>query len=77
MRHALVAAQIALVVVLLTGAGLLIRSLHQVLKADVDFQPERVLVMQIEYPQSKTEVQVAGLYQQILERLATLPGVKQ
>src|SRR5206468_7610232 len=34
------------------------------------------LVMQIEYPLSKTEVQVAGLYQQILERVAALPGVK-
>jgi len=33
-------------------------------------------VMQIEYPQSKTEVQVAGLYQQVLERVAALPGVK-
>ena len=76
MRHALVTAQIALVVVLLTGAGLLIRSLHRVLKVDVGFQPERVLVMQIEYPQSKTEVQVAGLYQQVLERVAALPGVK-
>jgi len=75
-RNSLVVAELALAIVLLTGAGLLIRSLLRVLSVDPGFRPERILVMQIDFSQSKTDAQVATLYQQVIERVAALPGVK-
>ena len=75
-RNSLVVAEFALAVVLLTGAGLLIRSFVRVLKVDPGFRSEQVLVMRIDFSQAKTEAQVGALYQQVLERVAALPGVK-
>jgi putative ABC transport system permease protein len=76
-RNALVAAEVALSLVLLTGAGLLIRTLWTMQQADRGFRPERVAMMTLSagsaYPQPE---QVASFYARLLERVRQLPGVE-
>ena len=74
LRAMLVVTQVALTMVLLVGAGLLIKSFIKVLEIDPGFRTESAVAMEIslsdEPPQRR-----AGFYQQVLERLAALPGV--
>jgi len=73
-RSVLVSAEIALAVVLLAGAGLLVRSFLAVKAIDPGFTPERVLAMNIKLPAGIPESRNA-LYDAVLERVRTLPGV--
>ena len=72
-RGALVVCEIALAVVLVTGAGLLLRSLVALHRVDLGFQPENVLVMRATGVRSTAENNMffAGL----LPRIEALPGV--
>jgi len=77
LRSALVVSEVALSLVLLVGAGLLIRSFAKLNQVDPGFNPEKVLTMGVSllpnnYPEDQ---QVATFYSQILERSATVPGV--
>ena len=64
-------------VVLLTGAGLLIRSFARLQSVNPGFRPEHVLTMQIALPESRySDFRVGLFYKQLLERLQTLPGVQ-
>lgn len=81
-RHRLqgifVAAEFALAMILLIGAGLLIRSLSKLLETSPGFRPDHVLTMSVPLPfegYSKA-TQVRQFYQQSIERIASLPGVK-
>jgi putative ABC transport system permease protein len=76
---ALLAAQAALTVVLLVAAGLMARSLANLVAADRGFDPRNVLTMSLQLtgePYSSQESRLA-FHQQLLERLETLPGVEQ
>jgi putative ABC transport system permease protein len=76
-RNALVVSEIAACVVLLSGAGLLIRSFSRLESVDPGFRSDHVLTLQIELPESRySEFQVAAFYKQLLEGFETLPGVK-
>ncbi len=76
-RNALVVSEIAACVVLLSGAGLLIRSFSRLESVNPGFRPDHVLTMQIELPESRySERQVTSFYKQLLEGLRTLPGVR-
>jgi putative ABC transport system permease protein len=76
-RNALVVSEIAACVVLLSGAGLLIRSFSKLQSVDPGFRPDHVLTMQIELPESRySELKVALFYKQLLEGFETLPGVR-
>lgn len=68
-RGALVIAEFALAVALLTGAGLLIRSFVAVLAIDKGFQPGRVLTMRLTLRSPST-------HQPILDRIHEIPGVE-
>ncbi|PYJ96680.1 MAG: permease [Verrucomicrobia bacterium] len=74
MRATLALTQVALTLVLLLGAGLLIKSFIKVLEIDPGFRTESAVAMELslndEPPQRR-----ASFYQQVLERLAVLPGV--
>jgi predicted permease len=76
-RDLMVAAQVALSLVLLIGAGLMVRSLVRLLQVDPGFRPERVLTATLELPFSKyaTGPQTIDFYRRLLADLAGQPGV--
>jgi len=77
LRSGLVVTEIALAVVLLIGAGLLLKSLVRLLKTDPGFNPENVLTMTVVLPAAKyTEVNTQINFQdQLREGLQAVPGV--
>ncbi len=77
-RNTLVVAEMALAVVLLTGAGLMLRSLWSLQRVDLGFNPSKVLTLRLSLPQASYESseQVIGFYQRLLERVRATPGVQ-
>src|SRR5207237_5310880 len=78
-RRLLVVAQVALTLVLLVGAGLLCKSFVRLLRIDPGFRPERVVAMNLSLPSSDDEAQqrkMLQFYEQLLERVGQLPGVR-
>jgi putative ABC transport system permease protein len=75
----LVIGEVALALVLLAGAGLLIRSIWRLHEEKLGFQPERLLTMQLNFPSYKyrNDVAVNSFITQLSERLAALPGVER
>jgi putative ABC transport system permease protein len=78
LRGALVAAEVALAVVLVIGAGLMIRSLGELGRIDLGFNPDRVLTMRLSLPAARYETpeKVVGFYRQLLERVRGLSGIE-
>jgi predicted permease len=72
----LLISEYALAVLLLAGAGLLIRSLLRVQAVDPGFRPERVLIARVVQSSIKPEAQWAELYPQALARIMLIPGVQ-
>jgi predicted permease len=77
LRAALVASQVALAMVLLVGAGLLIRSFHELSTEDLGFRSEGVLTLRLDVPESRFSSPSAGAvyYEALIERLEAMPGV--
>ena len=77
-RAALVVVDLALALLLLTGAGLMLRSVDRLLSVDPGFKPEGVVTMQLSLIGSTwaEDRAVYGFQQQLLERVEALPGVK-
>jgi putative ABC transport system permease protein len=77
-RSALVAAEVALALVLLTGAGLLIRTLWSMQRVDRGFRIDDVAMMTVSLPSSTypKPPEVRGFYVRLLERVRALPGVR-
>ena len=80
-RGVLVVTEIALACVLLVSAGLLLHSFVRVLDVDLGFQPDHAASMNVEYddsaPTPEASVQKrAAIFQQVLARIAPLPGVE-
>jgi putative ABC transport system permease protein len=78
MKDALVIGQVALSLVLLIGAGLLLRSFVRLLQADPGFDQRNVLTMNVSLSTqkyAKPDQQVA-FFDDVLRRVAALPGVK-
>ncbi len=77
-RGGLVVAEIALTLVLLVGAGLLIKSFWRVLQVSPGFNPEQVLTMQVSLPSSeyKEASRKINFYRQLFEQAKSLPGVE-
>jgi putative ABC transport system permease protein len=78
LRSSLVVVEVALAFVLLIGAGLLARSFFRLSEADQGYDPHNVLTAQISLPQLKypDPVQRTSFYQQVLDRVRVLPGVR-
>ena len=76
-RNLLVVAEIALALVLLVGAGLLIRSLVRLQQVEPGFDPRNVLTFNVAMSVDGTTgpPQIAEFYRQLTERLKGLPGV--
>jgi putative ABC transport system permease protein len=77
LRSAMVVSEIALAVVLLIGAGLLMKSLYRLLETNVGFKSDNLLTMTVILPMKKyTEAaQNINFNDQLRERIAALPGV--
>jgi putative ABC transport system permease protein len=73
----LIVSEVALALVLLVGAGLLIRSFSRLMAVDPGFNPQSVLAMDVMLPGAKYRTQESrrNFYQQVLARVETLPGV--
>jgi putative ABC transport system permease protein len=76
-RSMLVISQVALALVLLAGSGLLIRSFWRLVTVDPGFDPRNVLTMSLSLPSRKYPTTQArnAFFQDVLERVAALPGV--
>ena len=76
-RRALVVAEFALAIVLLVGAGLLVRSWWHVESIDPGFRPERVLAIELSSPTAFTvPAQRTDLYDRVLEQIQAVLGVQ-
>jgi predicted permease len=77
-RSVLVVAEVALSLVLLAGAGLLLRSFVKLRGVPLGFEPDHLLTLPIALPETKyqTKVQVQSFYNALLERTRSLPEVK-
>jgi predicted permease len=87
LRSGLVVAQVALALVMLIGAGLLVRSLQRLFAIDPGFRTENLLIVMADLPKTgyaaaKTEAEMRAAsernnqyYFQLVERVKTLPGV--
>jgi len=79
MLGALVVSQMALTLVLLTGSGLLIRSFIRLARVNPGFVASGLLAVEMERPdtaENRQESELAAFYQQLLDQLASLPGVE-
>ena len=78
LRDALVIAEVGLALVLLVGAGLLLRSFWKLQQTDPGFNSERVLTASLTLPRARygDGSKVTAFQQQLLERLGALPGVQ-
>jgi predicted permease len=76
-RRVLVAAEVMLAVVTLAGAGLLVRSLWNLQNAPIGFEPRNVLTAKVTISQREyNEARAAVFFDELLERLRALPGVR-
>jgi putative ABC transport system permease protein len=76
-RGLLVVSEIALALLLLAGAGLMLRSFNRLMSVDPGLDPKNVLTVNVLLPRSKYQPpQQAAFFQQLLERLRALPGVQ-
>lgn len=77
LRNLLVIGQVAISLVLLIGAGLLVRGLQQAQSTDVRFDQKNLVVVSTDMtPQGYDEARASTLYAQLHERLKSLPGIK-
>jgi predicted permease len=77
-RRALIVAEVALSLMLLMGAGIMLRSLHALRQVDAGFNPHSVLKMDLDLPDTRyaTPAQKSAFYNTLLEQLRALPGVQ-
>jgi putative ABC transport system permease protein len=83
-RGVLVVSEVALAVVLLTGAGLMIRSLWKLQSIELGFNPTNVLATRISFPEPPNELNdpsgpqriIAQFYRDLTDRVQALPGVR-
>lgn len=70
----LVTAEVALSVVLLSSAGLLLKTMKHIQEIDLGFRPQNVLVLRLPVPLGQARAET--YYDEVAERLSTLPGVQ-
>ena len=77
-RSGFVVVEVALALILLTGAGLLVRSLTHLMAVDPGFDPKNVLTGSVLLPNAKydKDERRAEFYAELLSRLRQLPGVR-
>jgi putative ABC transport system permease protein len=76
LRSVLVVAEVALSLVLLVGAGLMVRSFAKLQHVNSGIKPENVLTVEVPLPRAKypADAQQAAFFQQLVARVGALPG---
>ena len=77
-RNMLVVSEVALSLLLLVGAGLLIKSFMRLQQTDLGFDPENVLTLRVPLPEAryKENAKVASFWDELQTRVRALPGVE-
>ena len=77
-RNIFVVAQVALALVLLVGAGLLIRSLNRLQSVEPGFDPNNLLTMRVTLPERKydSDPKILNFFKQATDQIRSLPGVE-
>ena len=75
-RSALVIAEVGLSLVLLVGAGLLVKSFVRLMDVNPGFDPDHLLTFNLGLPSSTDAVHQLAFYQEVVQRLQALPGVQ-
>ena len=78
LRGALVVAEISLALVLLVGAGLLVKNFQGLLNVNESYSPRTLLTMNLTLPETQYSQSSArlGFFEQVFERLSAVPGVQ-
>jgi putative ABC transport system permease protein len=78
LRGLLVVAEVALTLVLLVGAGLLLKSFLRLQEVNPGFQPDHLLTAQISLPPARyaEDQKIIAFYQELISRMKSLPGVQ-
>jgi predicted permease len=78
LRDGVIAAQIALSLILLMGAGLMLKSFTRLRAVDPGFNPDRLLTLRFSLPDQRynTANHIAGFYRDLLDRARAIPGVE-
>jgi putative ABC transport system permease protein len=77
MRAALVVGEVSLALVLLVGAGLLVRSFQGLLSVNESYQPERLLTMNMSLPDTQyaKDADRLNFHERVQQRISTIPGI--
>jgi putative ABC transport system permease protein len=76
LRHALLVAEVAISLVLLTGAGLMMRSTARLLAVNPGFDSTRLLTMEVAAPRAyNTYAKLATFHSRLMDQIASMPGV--
>lgn len=75
LRHLLVVAQVALALILLVGAGLMMRSFLRLQQVGLGFNPDHVLTLRVTVPGGNYRGSSAPFFHELIERVSRLPGV--
>jgi putative ABC transport system permease protein len=77
-RNTLVVAEVAVSLLLLVGAGLLIKSFMKLKDSDIGFNPERVLTASVSLPEKRyaENAKIENFYTSLLRRVQAMPGVE-
>jgi predicted permease len=73
-RRLLVIGQLALSLVLISGAGLFLKTLHSLATADLGFRPERVMAFAISFPRASSKEHQVRTNNEMFERLSSRSG---
>ena len=78
LRRTLLVFEVGLTVILLVGAGLLLRSFQRLRSTDIGVPPDNVLTLSLALPEAryKEAVQQVGFFESLIERVRALPGVE-
>src|SRR6266850_1785818 len=78
LRNALVVAEISLSLVLLVGAGLLVKNFTALIDVNEKYHPESILTMNLSLPELQYKAQPGrvSFHEQVLQRLSSLPNVQ-
>jgi putative ABC transport system permease protein len=77
LRRALVVAEFALALILVAGAGLILRSFWNLTQVDLGIRRDHVLTFTVplQHDRTATSAQIRSVYRQLEERIAAVPGV--